>query len=435
MPSWQNAIAIFSYHMSPKSPSPLSSQNWPFDLTDLPKPAYLVGGAVRDAWLQRSVAHLDLDFVLPQKAVKTARQIANRYGGGYVLLDAERQIARVVFDRATVDFAAQEGQTLTEDLQRRDFTINAIAYNPHHQTTIDPLQGQQDLQKQVVRMVSPKNLESDPLRLLRAYRQAAQLDFSIDPTTQKTIQELASLIARVAAERVRTEISYILETSHGAFWLQQAWQDGVLSVWFPSCDAGSFQLMAGCDRAFDTIISEYGEFRPLTDQLQQPLRSTLPTTWLMLAKLFCLLDSDPETATKQLLDLKYSNIEQKNAIALKNTFPQLASTEAIEQQTIRDWFFLYKTVGEAFASLVVLALANNVPITALEPPIRRYLDPENPVAHPQPILSGEDFIHELQFPKGPEIGRWLQEVQIARAEGKVNNREQALAWVARQVSG
>jgi tRNA nucleotidyltransferase (CCA-adding enzyme) len=102
------------------------------------------------------------------------------------LLDAERHIARVVFKQATVDFAQQVGPTLTADLERRDFTINAIAYNPHTEHLLDPLGGYRDLQQRCLRMVSDQNLQEDPLRLLRAYRQAAQLGFIIQPETRST---------------------------------------------------------------------------------------------------------------------------------------------------------------------------------------------------------------------------------------------------------
>lgn len=164
--------------------SVLSPETWPFSLEWLPQPTYLVGGAVRDALLSRRSEYVDLDFVLPDRAVKIARAIAKHYQAGFVLLDAERQIARVVFKHATVDFAQQEGSTLETDLRRRDFTVNAIAYNPHNGEIIDPLQGCADLQQGVLRMVSAKNLQEDPLRLLRAYRQAAQLSFVIEPDTR-----------------------------------------------------------------------------------------------------------------------------------------------------------------------------------------------------------------------------------------------------------
>jgi len=106
------------------------SRNWPFNLEWLPQPAYLVGGAVRDAILGRRCEYLDLDFVLPDSAVKTARAIAKRCKAGFVL-DAERQIARVVFKQATADFAQQEGPSLDLSLQRRDFTVNAIAQSSY----------------------------------------------------------------------------------------------------------------------------------------------------------------------------------------------------------------------------------------------------------------------------------------------------------------
>ncbi|HEY9907876.1 MAG TPA: hypothetical protein V6D18_09780, partial [Thermosynechococcaceae cyanobacterium] len=107
--------------------SALSPKTWPFELEWLPTSAYLVGGTVRDALLGRESEYLDLDFVLPEAAVETAQTIARHYRAGFVLLDAERQIARVVFPQGTVDFAQQVGPTLEADLKRRDFTVNAIA--------------------------------------------------------------------------------------------------------------------------------------------------------------------------------------------------------------------------------------------------------------------------------------------------------------------
>ena len=118
--------------------SRLAAKNWPFSLEYLPEPAYMVGGAVRDAILGRIREYVDLDFIISGDAVKVARKIAQRYQAGFVLLDAQRHIARVVFPQATADFAQQEGENLITDLHRRDFTINAIAYNPHTQEIIDP---------------------------------------------------------------------------------------------------------------------------------------------------------------------------------------------------------------------------------------------------------------------------------------------------------
>ena len=121
--------------------------NLPFDLDLLPDDSYLVGGAVRDVLLQRNRDYLDLDFVVPKNAIITAKKIANKYNAGFVILDEKRNIARVVFPTATIDIAQQEGKSLLNDLARRDYTINAIAYDCLKQKIVDPLQGQKDLRE------------------------------------------------------------------------------------------------------------------------------------------------------------------------------------------------------------------------------------------------------------------------------------------------
>jgi tRNA nucleotidyltransferase (CCA-adding enzyme) len=192
--------------------------NLPFDLNLLPKPVYVVGGAVRDELLGRVRAELDLDLVIPSDAVAVARCLATEYRAGFVLLDAERQIARVVFPGMTVDIAQQDGKEIADDLTRRDYTLNAIAYDLETQQTIDPLNGTQDIQERTIRMVSRLNLVDDPLRLLRAYRQGAQLNFTIEPNTRAAIRELVALLTTVAAERVLAELRYLLQTPDSSQW-------------------------------------------------------------------------------------------------------------------------------------------------------------------------------------------------------------------------
>ncbi|MEL7407688.1 MAG: hypothetical protein AAFN00_12100 [Cyanobacteria bacterium J06558_2] len=160
-----------------KIKSYLAAIDLPCNLEQLLGNGYLVGGSVRDALLKRYRKPIDLDFVLPEGTIATARKIAQLYDAGFVVLDREREIARVVFNQGTLDLAKQEGASLNEDLKRRDFSINAMAYHMEEQKLIDPLGGITDLQQGILRMVESQNLEADPLRLLRAYRQAAQLNF------------------------------------------------------------------------------------------------------------------------------------------------------------------------------------------------------------------------------------------------------------------
>ena len=244
-------------HLIGTKSSALSSETWPFSLDWLPKSACLVGGTVRDALLGRSSDYLDLDFVLPEQAVDTAKAIARHHGAGFVLLDAERQIARVVFEQGTADFAQQVGESLEIDLQRRDFTVNAIAYNPHTNELIDPLQGYLDLQKGLLRMVSATNLQEDPLRLLRAYRQAAQLGFELEAETRLTIRQFAPLLKQIAAERVQSELGYLLSTPNGTPWLTAAWADKLLQDWFPHATAAGLAQVAEIDRATHRLQEAY----------------------------------------------------------------------------------------------------------------------------------------------------------------------------------
>ena len=413
--------------MSDRFLSQISPENWPFNLEWLPQPAYLVGGAVRDAILGRRSEYLDLDFVLPTTAVKTARAIALRYQAGFVLLDAERQIARVVFKQATADFAQQEGSTLATDLQRRDFTVNAIAYNPHTGELIDPLQGCADLQQRLLRMVSPANLQDDPLRLLRAYRQAAQLGFIIEPDTQSVIRQLAPQLSQVAAERVRVELVYLLSSSAGTAWIGAAWEDGLLATWFKATQE-QLQQMAGVDSAAVTLSKIWSQ---LGAELSQSLRDTLKTNLLSIAKLTCLVSSDPELAEIELIQLTYSRVEIRAVITTLKLLPQLKSQAVPSaQMPVAEQYFFFRTAGAVFPALAVLAVASGTPVEAIALLINRYLTPDDLVAHPRPLVTGIDLMQALQLRAGPQVGQLLTAIQLAHAEGKIATPAEALQLAA-----
>ncbi|AFY44706.1 CCA tRNA nucleotidyltransferase [Nostoc sp. PCC 7107] len=409
----------------------LAPSNWPFSLEWLPQPAYMVGGAVRDAILGRTREYWDLDFVIPSDAVKVARAIAKHYQAGFVLLDAERKIARVVFPQATADFAQQEGNSIEIDLHRRDFTINAIAYNPHTQEIIDPLQGCADLQQSLLRMISPANLKDDPLRLMRAYRQAAQLSFNIEPTTKETIRALASYITTVAAERVRAEIGYLLASLQGTPWLANAGKDGLLTDLFKNATAASFEKLAAVDTAATILAPQFGT------ELQQYVRDTVKTTWLGIAKLACLVHPHPEVAEIELQALTYSRAEIRAVMTALKLFPQLKSTN----NSIREQYLLFQEAGNVFPTIVVLAVAQDTLVEAISgdksllvysPLVSRYLNPDDLVAHPTQLVSGKNLMVALNIPASPVVGELLKEIAVAQAEGKITTAEDAIEF-ARQI--
>jgi putative nucleotidyltransferase with HDIG domain len=184
---------------------------------------YLVGGYLRDALNARlrglpsspdSAKPRDLDFaVLGRPALELARIVADRLGGHYVVLDPSFDVARVVIDDGpTLDFAGCQQGSLEADIERRDFTINAIVFDPARpETLIDPTGGLVDLEKGLVRMVAPAVLEDDPLRLLRAYRFACLLDFEVEEATRAQIKAKIGLLGGIARERINYELFTMLD--------------------------------------------------------------------------------------------------------------------------------------------------------------------------------------------------------------------------------
>jgi len=400
-------------------------ETWPFNLNELPKDAYLVGGAVRDALLDRRSAHIDLDFVLPTPTISFARQFAQQHHAGFVVLDQAREIARVVFPQATVDFAMQEGDSLDTDLRRRDFTVNAIAYQPHTQRFIDPLNGRDDLARGQLRMVSRQNLADDPLRLLRAYRQAAQLSFDIDIETRHAVRQLAALLQRVAAERIGSEIQYLLSSPNGTPWLMAAIDDGLLQDCFPSATPKQARVIARFDRSLPHFAQRYPS---LSFALHNPIPQSARCTVLMLAKLASLITDVPFEVEPQLRQLKYSNAERRAVLALKRAIAQTPTSEAVQAFSVRDRFFWFQEVGELFPAWCLWAVAMGFADAAIAPLVEAYNDPDNLVAHPRPLIDGKTLVEAIALPRSPIVGELLTEIAIAYAEGVVSSTAEAIAW-------
>ena len=384
----------------------LANINLPKNLSQLLESAYLVGGSVRDALLQRHQKFLDLDFVLPKEAIATARKIANLYHGGFVILDEAREIARVVFDWGTLDLAQQEGSSLETDLTRRDFTINAIACNLHLRELVDPFEGLKDLQQGIIRAISYQNLEDDPLRLLRAYRQAAQLDFTIEAETRTALRDRAFLIQTVAAERVQAELNYIFIAPQKNKWLSLAIEDGLLEYWLP-----------------DAAITV--EFEAVDEGIEYCLESGLNHPELkIVVHLAGLVAADAEEAEIQLTQLKYSRAQIKAVTKTIKHLPKLQQMS--EQMSLREQYFWFLSVKDVFPILVVRAIATKVPRSILTPLIQRYSNPEDPIVYPQCLVRGNDLIRELNLKPSPLIGKLLTEIQIAQIESKISTPQQAI---------
>jgi len=175
---------------------------------------YLVGGAVRDALLDRPTH--DLDFVLSGDALKVGRQVADALKGAYYPLDEDRSIARVLVrapdgTQDVLDFNRMRGQDLESDLRARDFTINAMAVDLRNPgALLDPLGGAADLLAKQLRACSPTAFTDDPVRVLRSVRLAAAFHLHIQRNTLREMKAELEGLENVSPERLRDELFRIL---------------------------------------------------------------------------------------------------------------------------------------------------------------------------------------------------------------------------------
>lgn len=166
--------------------------------------AWIVGGAIRDELLGRPVLDLDVVCADPERA---ARALFARGADGVFPLSEQFGAWRVVLNRTqTVDFAPPQGATIEEDLGRRDFTVNAIARPLPEGDEIDLFDGRGDLERRVLRVVSDRVFDDDPLRLLRAVRFEDELALKLDPESEALVRAKAALVPRAAGERILEEL-------------------------------------------------------------------------------------------------------------------------------------------------------------------------------------------------------------------------------------
>jgi poly(A) polymerase len=193
----------------------------------------MVGGTVRDVLLHRGQSN-DADLATDAHPNQIKQIVAPTRPSTIVLVGERFGTVRLHYGNDIIEittFRSERynpesrkpevcfGDDLYEDLHRRDFTINAMARDPLNGHIIDPFGGRQDLEHHILRAVGnepDKRFDEDPLRLLRAVRFAAQLDFTIEPETYKSIQRQAPKLQKISRERIRDEMNKLLLSSHPA---------------------------------------------------------------------------------------------------------------------------------------------------------------------------------------------------------------------------
>lgn len=205
-------------------------------LRALPQGCFLAGGCVRDLLLGKTPN--DYDVAVQGDAAAVVNTFAAQSGQKIIDLGNERyKLWRLVGKGFQVDFVPLNGDSAAEDIGRRDFTVNAMLYEPYSRIFTDLHDGLLHLREKRIVMVSPAAFVNDPLRLLRAFRFAATLGFTIDDATLAMIREHAYLAGEPAAERILVELTKLLTARRAAPWLREMAACGVLFALFPEMEA------------------------------------------------------------------------------------------------------------------------------------------------------------------------------------------------------
>ena len=255
--------------------------------------AYAVGGCVRDALLKRTPKDWDITTSAVPGEVKRlfTRTVDTgiEHGTVTVMLGKEGyEVTTYRIDGTYEDCRHPDSVTFTgnlkEDLLRRDFTINAMAYSERG-GLVDCFGGIEDLKKGIIRSVgNPKErFTEDALRIFRAVRFASQLGFTIEPATKQAMKELSGNLSKVSAERVREELTKLLMSDHpeGLFTAQEV---GITRVWLPEWDLMSATEQENVHHIYDVAghteatlrcLHETEEYRHASAKEQTVLNYTM----------------------------------------------------------------------------------------------------------------------------------------------------------------
>ena len=374
----------------------LQPQSWPIPLDRFPPGTVLVGGAVRDGLLNRLPKHPDLDMVVPADALGQVRKLSQEFGGACVVLDRDRDMARLVLGSWTIDLARQEGDDLRADLLRRDYRINAIALTLSTEPTLlDPSGGIADLRHQRITAVHEQNLLDDPLRLLRALRLVAELSMTIDGATLKMIERHRNQLPKVAPERIQAELLKLVHANNA---------DEAISL------LHSLQLIApwSSDQAQQRFDAQ-----ALTQQEQQ---LALP-----LARLTQLLSD------QGINDLRFSRKQIQRSLRLR-TWWSRDQQQCVDTLNERERLKLHQELEE---DLPAFTLA--WPLERQKEWLNRWRDQEDPLFHPCAPLNGRTLQAELGLRPGPHLGELIHHLCLERAFGRILSQNDAIqcarAWM------
>lgn len=453
--------------------------------------AYIVGGLLRDQALGRALECRNVDLAVSKNALLVSQDLAADLKGAFVLLDKTTGTARVVVadeqQHWELDISDFRGPTLEEDLRRRDFTINAMAISladwlrspDDSSAIIDPLGGAIAVKAGKITACYPQTFLEDPLRILRAFRFAAQLEFALDSALPALMREAAPELLAVSGERLRDELLLILETDRAHPALNALDEVGALGVILPEValgrdvDQGPFHHLDVMKHELETaaqadrFLKDFAEFieplrKPLADYCRECLVERRSRKALI--KLAGLLhdigkparrsiEADGEiwfygheqTGAEMVIGiterLRLSNRESEmvRLLVLHHLRPGFLSREP--QLTNRAVFRFFRDLKDHGPACLLLwwsdRMATRGPKSHLdqvnahrgfvEEMLQAYFFKAEQVVKPPQLIDGYQLMEAFHLTPSPLIGELLEAIMEAQAEGRVSSKEQALA--------
>jgi tRNA nucleotidyltransferase/poly(A) polymerase len=446
------------------------------------RPAWLVGGAVRDRLLERPTA--DLDLVVGADAGGAARTLARAVRGPAFELSDEFGAWRVLAaDRSwQADLSPLRGGSLEADLALRDFTVNAIAEPLAGGDRIDPHDGQRDLAAGRLRAVGPNAFADDPLRALRLVRLAAELGLRPEPATIALAREQAARAASVAQERVFAELKRILAADELLRSLERMDEIGLTAAILPELHAlrgieqNRYHHADVHDHTIEVLEQTialqadpgavFGEqhagalrallAEPLADDIDRGLALRLGALLHDAAKPATLGHSDDGSPTFLGHDRAGAQLARDVLTRLRASEKLKAHVAALVRHHLRLGFLVHdlplsrralygylSSCQPVEVDVTLLSVADRLATRGrkADEAIARHVElarevlPEALAWRAQgrraALVRGDRLAAELQITDGPQIGRLLTAIDEARFAGEVSTREEALAFAAR----
>jgi len=412
--------------------------------------AYLVGGCVRDLLLRRTPNDFDVATSARPDELLRLFPRADRVGAhfGVVLVHGEGAHVEVATFRSDLEYldgrhpeAVRFETDPREDALRRDFTVNALLLDPISGEVLDFTNGRADLDAKIVRAIGDPEIRfrEDRLRLMRAVRFAARLDFAIEPRTLASMRLLAPLIQTVSAERVRDELARILTEGGVRRGLELMDASGLLHEVLPEIEA-----MKGVEQPPEfhpegdvwthTLIMLDGLRHPSVELALGVLLHDVgkPPTFRVAERIR--FDGHVEEGVKlahALLNrLRFPNHTIGQVEALIANHMKFRETPHMRESTLKR--FIRMPDFEEHMELHRLdCLSSHGHLDNYELVRRKQLEVPPEELKPKPLITGDDLIAQGMKP-GPIFGKLLREIEDAQLEGRITTREEALALVGQR---